>query len=537
MPVSRTYPGVYVGEVNGGIRPIAGAPTCITAFIGRTVLGSVNAPTNIASYSDYERIFGGLDAACPMSYAVSDFFQNDGSQAIVVRLYQPDPIKPAKGVIKLNGLNLEAASEGCWGNHLRVRVDNKVSTETAAALGLTISDLVNLTIYDTRRKIMERFPNVSAKETVRRVDRVLSGSTLMRVQPAMSHILTLPAPHIDPQPGEDIWAKDTLSTPVAKVDEVGNDLALNDSTYLGDKNLKTGIYALENADIFNVLCIPPDTRGGDVPAEVLSRAASYCVTRRAMLIIDPPSNWTSTTKVAPQAYYGVLGLTQAAAQNAAIYFPRIRESDPQLKGQLDTFAPCGAIAGIWARTDALRGVWKAPAGTNATLKGVQQLAVTLTEGEAGGLNSWAINCIRSFPGTGLAVWGARTLRGVSTSGDEFQYVPVRRLALFIEESLYSGTQWAVFEPNGDRLWEQIRLNLVAFMDGLFRQGAFAGDKPEEAYFVKCDSETTAQVDIDRGIVNIIVGFAPLKPAEFVILKIQQGAGPSSTWQAENKGAD
>jgi phage tail sheath protein FI len=528
MPVSRTNPGVYVEEVTGGVHPIAGVPTCITAFIGRTVLGPVNAATNIASYSDFERDFGGLDIECPMSYAVSDFFQNDGTQAVVVRLYQPDPIKPAKAVIKLNGLNLEAASEGCWGNHLRVRVDNKVSTETAAALGLTISDLFNLTIYDTRRKIMESFLDVSARESVRRVDRVLCASVLMRVQSAMSSTLTLPAPHIDPQPGEDIWAKDALSTPVAKVDEVGNDLPLKDSTYLGDKNLKTGIYALENADIFNILCIPPDTRGGDVPAEVLSRAASYCVTRRAMVIVDSPSSWTSTSEVAPQAYYGTLGLAETASQNAAIYFPRIRESDPLLKGQLDTFAPCGAIAGVWARTDALQGVWKAPAGTNATLKGVQELAVTLTEGEEGELNSWAINCLRLFPGLGLAIWGARTLHGISNSGGDFQYIPVRRLAMFIEESLYRGTQWAVFEPNNAHLWEQIRLNSVAFMNDIFRRGALAGNKPEEAYFVKCDSETTTQIDIDQGIVNIIVGFAPLKPAEFVILKIQQGAGRSSS---------
>ncbi|HEV2134450.1 MAG TPA: phage tail sheath subtilisin-like domain-containing protein [Terracidiphilus sp.] len=527
MPLSRTYPGVYVQEVTGGVHPIVGVPTCITAFVGRTVFGPVNVPTNITSYSDFERDFGGIDIDYPMSYAVNDFFQNDGTQAVVVRLYQPDPIKPAKAVIKLNGLSLEAASEGCWGNHLRVRVDNKVSAETASALGLTISDLVNLTICDTRRKIMERFLNVSVRESARRVDRVLSASALMRVKSAMSPALTLPAPHIDPQPGEDIWAQDRLSTPVAAVDEVGNDLALKDSTYLGDKNLKTGIYAFENADIFNVLCIPPDTRGGDVPAQVLSQAASYCVTRRAMLIIDPPSSWTSANEVAPQAYYRVLGMAETASQNAAIYFPRIRESDPVLKGQLDTLAPCGVIAGVWARTDALRGVWKAPAGTEAALKGVQGLAVTLTEAEEGELNSWAINCLRSFPEAGLVVWGARTLQGVSNSGGEFQYIPVRRLALFIEESVYRGTQWAVFEPNDNRLREKIRLNIVAFMNGLFHQGAFAGAKPEEAYFVKCDNETTTQVDIDQGLVNILVGFAPLKPAEFIILKIQQAAGQSS----------
>jgi phage tail sheath protein FI len=152
----------------------------------------------------------------------------------------------------------------------------------------------------------------------------------------------------------------------------------------------------------------------------------------------------------------------------------------------------------------------------------------LSDGENGQLNPLGINSLRSFPVAGQVVWGARTLRGADSIGDEYKYIPVRRLALFIEETLYRGTQWVVFEPNDEPLWAQIRLNLGAFMQNLFRQGAFQGRSPREAYFVKCDKETTTQNDINLGIVNIVVGFAPLKPAEFVIIKIQQIAGQIAT---------
>jgi phage tail sheath protein FI len=191
---------------------------------------------------------------------------------------------------------------------------------------------------------------------------------------------------------------------------------------------------------------------------------------------------------------------------------------------METFVPCGAAAGVFARTDAQRGVWKAPAGIDATLAGVPQLSVSLTDDENGDLNQLGVNCLRSFPLIGQVVWGSRTLRGADQFADEYKYIPVRRTALFIEESLFRGTKWVVFEPNDEPLWAQIRLNVGAFMHNLFRQGAFQGQTPREAYFVKCDKETTTQNDINLGIVNIVVGFAPLKPAEFVIIKIQQIAG-------------
>ena len=186
--------------------------------------------------------------------------------------------------------------------------------------------------------------------------------------------------------------------------------------------------------------------------------------------------------------------------------------------------PSGFVAGIYAKTDAQRGVWKAPAGTSAAVAGSTGLTVNYTDVEQGTLNPdpYNINLIRQFPAAGRVVWGARTI----TNDAGWRYVPVRRTAIFLRVSIYNGIQWAVFEPNDEPLWSQLRLNIRSFMMGLFRRGAFQGATPSQAFFVKCDGETTTQDDIDQGIVNVLVGFAPLKPAEFVVVKISQKAGSS-----------
>jgi phage tail sheath protein FI len=214
-------------------------------------------------------------------------------------------------------------------------------------------------------------------------------------------------------------------------------------------------------------------------------------------------------------------MVNAASTNAAFYFPWVHAQNPLRGNRLEAFPPSGFVAGLFARTDANRGVWKAPAGIEASLVGVKGLKEELSDYENGMLNPRAINCIRHFPMYGIVVWGARTIYGDDSRGSEWKYIPVRRLALFIEESLYRGTEWVVFEPNDEPLWSQIRRSVGAFMHNLFRKGAFQGNTPGEAYLVKCDNETTTQHDINQGTVNIVVGFAPLKPAEFVIIKIQQ----------------
>jgi phage tail sheath protein FI len=281
--------------------------------------------------------------------------------------------------------------------------------------------------------------------------------------------------------------------------------------------------------LFNLLCIPPLAFTGDVPTSLLATAAAYCRERRAFLIVDPSDNWTQRATAITDFTTGVYpGITGPDRTYGALFFPRLRQPNPLRDDQIETFAPCGAVAGVFARTDAQRGVWKAPAGQDAGLVGVPQLSVPLTDLENGDLNPLGINCLRTFPIINRVVWGSRTLDGADRLASEWKYIPVRRTALYIEESLFRGTQWVVFEPNDEPLWAQIRLNVGAFMQGLFRQGAFQGKTPREAYFVKCDKETTTQNDINLGIVNILVGFAPLKPAEFVVIKIQQIAGQIQT---------
>jgi len=288
-----------------------------------------------------------------------------------------------------------------------------------------------------------------------------------------------------------------------------------------------GIHALDTVDLFNLLCLPGVTDPG-----ILSEAIAYCQSRRAFLIIDPPvhpgSGGNPPTGFTPDdmvKYITGPNLTKGAfGEYAAIYYPNIKIPDPLKNGKLRLLGPGGTIAGLYARTDNTRGVWKAPAGTEAVLVGVLGLDTVLTDDENGILNPHAVNCLRVFPVYGIVSWGSRTVSGDDQIASEYKYVPVRRLANYIEESLFRGTKWVVFEPNDEPLWAQIRLNIGAFMHDLFRKGAFQGKTPREAYFVKCDADTTTQNDIDHGIVNIIVGFAPLKPAEFVIISIQQIAG-------------
>jgi uncharacterized protein len=286
--------------------------------------------------------------------------------------------------------------------------------------------------------------------------------------------------------------------------------------------LKGGLSSLEKLGnrIFNLLCIPPVDRETNI--DFLDEAAKFCLDHRALLLVDPPTEWTD---VGAAAGANPL-LSGDNAKNAAVFFPRIDLLDGE--GNVESYPPSGAVAGVIARTDGQRGVWKAPAGTDASLAGVQRLAVSMTNLENGQLNPLGINSIRSFPVIGTVVWGSRTLRGADQLADQWKYLPVRRTALFIEESLYRGTQWVVFEPNDEPLWASIRLNVGAFMNSLWRQGAFQGKTPRDAYLVKCDSENNPQNDIDRGIVNILVGFAPLKPAEFVLIHIQQLAGQIQT---------
>jgi phage tail sheath protein FI len=587
MAVTHTFPGVFIEEIPSGVRAITGVPTAIAAFVGRTRVGPVNDPTIINSFGDFGRTFGGLDADSAVSYAVRDFFQNGGGQGIVVRLFNA----PATGATP-NGaaritigsgtslFKLQAASPGTWANDLTVAIDvidpnfevvnsppaapqarNTQLASIATALGLddptaavygsNLRTVFNLTI--TTGGSSETIRNVSVGgPSTRQLSQVLkignSESQFLVWDPAdnttppasaqITDILGTGTTFPNQGPQRPTVAKPVVLSVSANGLAGSTSDALDPTDYIPIDGSKTGIFALDKTDIFNILCLPPDTRDTtgndpiswtDTPLEVFGPALKYCVDRRAMLIVDPPRSMKTPADGADTLNeMAANGINGDFARNGVMYFPRVNQIDPLKGGKVVTAVSCGIIAGTMARTDGQRGVWKAPAGIDAGISGTTGLAVNMTDAENGEINPIGINALRTFPIIGSVVWGARTLRGADSIADDYKYLPVRRFALFLEESLFRGLKFAVFEPNDEPLWSQIRLNVGAFLNNLFRQGAFQGRTPRDAYFVKCDSETTTQNDINLGVVNVLVGFAPLKPAEFVVVKIQQIAGQVTT---------
>lgn len=494
-------PGASIQEAVSGSRTISGVPTSITAFLGRARRGPVDQPVVISSYTEFDQIFGGLWSESALGHSVSDFFRLGGSRAIIVRVHQSAPGDTAAVVLGSGAaqLALEAAAPGAWGSRLSVRIDND---------GIDPNNPTHftLTVIDEGAGRVETHRDVSfATASRRRVDAVLQQrSDLVRIPGALP---TSDRPQL-PQQGAATGGND--GGPVG---------AANYTTAPNMRGQRRGLFALDHADTVNLIVIPPYTASADVDEVVVTDTIAYAAHRGAIFIMDPPSAWDAAAAAAE----GVSAPSFPISSNAALYFPRIRQADPNLEGRLATFAPSGAVAGVIARTDARSGVWKTPAGITAALDGVAGLTVPLTDEDSARLSPLGINCLRAVSRAGPVIWGGRTRQADDES--EWKYLAVRRLLLFIEHSVERGTQWVVTEPNDEGSWSQIRLNVGSFLDGLFRQGAFAGRSPQEAYFVKCDSETTTQQDVESGMVNFIIGVAPLKPAEFITLPVRQPAGP------------
>jgi phage tail sheath protein FI len=602
MPITVSYPGVYIEEIPSGVHTITGVATSITAFIGAAQRGPVNDPISVFSYGDFQRTFGGMTSdvlpgtTVPLysvAFAVNDFFLNGGSQAVIVRVVAtatgtngssgtssastsssssttPAPSPAVAATILLTpvlstsassslssssssaepssvgasssstsaasgaatALTLAASSQGSWGNNLTAIVDLQTRDKTKNYLfNLTVNETDPVTKQIVNSEHFYNLSTLSSDSTYvvsyleQNSQLVISGAIPQLNPPA-------PAPPANPT--------DSKNKPIPYFASGGLDGSPITSSAIFDPSLedaKQGIYALDNTDIFNLMVIPPFKSPMDADIDLgplITQCATYCKSRRAFLVIDPPDLWDNPNPSLAFTNFIEHDLTSfrtaagIAASYVAIFYPRLKKPNPMMSNQIQVFPTSGTIAGLFANTDAQRGVWKAPAGIDAALTGASSLTVTLNNGENGQLNQIGVNCLRTFPIIGSVVWGSRTLNGADVLADDYKYIPVRRFVLFLEESLYRGTQWVVFEPNDEPLWASIRLNVGAFMQTLFRQGAFQGSSASQAYFVKCDDETTTQNDINNGIVNIIVGFAPLKPAEFVVLQIQQIAGAIQT---------
>jgi phage tail sheath protein FI len=526
MPSALTFPGVYIEELPSGVRTITGVATSVAAFVGWAPKGPTDRAELVLGFPDFERKFGGLHPESYLGSSVSQFFANGGQKAFIVRVVTTG----ATGTGANNAaashqtlddkLTITANSPGKWGDNYAIITKTRPAPDDTR-FQLQVANVKD----DPKGVVVESFENLSMAPTDKRyvVNVLASESSLITATVAGTPPATTPpqdTPRVAP-PAADAGNLLPESRLTGGAD--GKVLAADtpDFVLALDPPSKTGgIYHLDRVDLFNLLCVPGMTNETE-----LQNLQKFCRDRRAFLIADCASNATfgtlSTSGPLP-------ALTGDNAINAAFYFPWVTAPDPLQENRPRDYPPCGFAAGLYARTDTTRGVWKAPAGTEASLVGVLGPKVPLTNNENGVLNPKAVNCIRALPVYGTVLWGARTLQGNDERGSEWKYIPVRRTALFIEETLYRALTWVVFEPNDEPLWAQIRLNVGAFMHDLFRQGAFQGSTPKDAYFVKCDKETTTQSDINRGIVNIIVGFAPLKPAEFVIVKIQQIAGEIQT---------
>jgi Bacteriophage tail sheath protein len=515
MPPVLSYPGVYIEELPSAVHTITGVATSIGAFVGWSAQGSVSEAVLVQSWMDFAREFGGLDSRSYLGYSVNQFFANGGQQAYIVRLVWTDA---ATATTSVGGLSLWANSPGQWANNFKVVV-------TPGSGGV-----FTLQVQDANGNTLETFLNLTANSAIAVIDNDSQYVTFVNptsTPPAAPTSITVPGSAATDtlgggKDGEVLQPKDGIN---------GNgdfETALNISGTLTNGALY-GIRLLDQVDIFNLLCVP-----GEADEATISSLESYCTPQSgggtsprafgAFYIVDCPQIATIANLGSGPIGAAAAALSGSNNDHAAYYFPWVQAPDPNANNRPRLFPPSGFVAGIFAATDANRGVWKAPAGIEASLSAVIGLQYVLTDLQNGTLNPLGINCLRQFRVYGNVAWGARTLQGADAVGSQWKYVPIRRMALFLEASLYEGTQWVVFEPNDETLWGQIRLNVGAFMQGLFLQGAFQGTTPQQAYFVKCDSENNPQASIDQGIVNILVGFAPLYPAEFVVIQIQQMAG-------------
>jgi phage tail sheath protein FI len=502
MPASLSYPGVYIEELQSAVHTITGVATSIAAFIGWAPQGPADRASLVESWADYQTQFGGLDSRSYLGYSVNHFFANGGQQAYIVRLVGTDAATASNGTVG-GTLALFARNPGAWGKNITIAVTTTNATPPRFGLqilysGTVVENFVNLSIDPGDPQFVMTVIN-NDSQYVAFTDSAGNSTTPTALPTATSTAATMSG-------GAD-----------------GAVLHPNDDNFEKalEPNATPGSSLLDRVGIFNLLCVP-----GETVATTIQNLQKYCFSKRAFYIVDAPQTATYTTLLSSGPAGSSTG-SLTTAQNAgysAYYFPWILAPDPLAGNRPTPMPPSGYIAGIYATTDASRGVWKAPAGIDAGLTGSLGLQYVLTDKENGDLNAQGINCLRHFNVYGDVVWGARTLLGNDQAGSQWKYVPVRRLALFIESSLYDGTQWVVFEPNNESLWSQIRLNAGAFLQGLFLQGAFQGTSPQQAYFVKCDSENNPQSSINLGIVNVLVGFAPLYPAEFVVIQIQQIAG-------------
>ncbi|PBC81193.1 hypothetical protein SAMN05428945_4286 [Streptomyces sp. 2224.1] len=512
-------PGVYVEEVASGSRPIEGVGTSVAAFVGLAPTGPLNEPTLVTNWSQYVAAFGEFTDGYYLAHSVYGFFNNGGTAAYVVRVGGSDDGEPQATVASEAPKALTAGEPTTLGTF-------KVAAITAGSAGagaLTVevqdvegegsADRFKLVVKDGD-KVVESF-DASAKKSSRNfvVTQVKQRSKTIVVEEAA------PAGQLAKPDAQSVTLAPPAPAPTVPATPAAGE-RLASGQFIGDSADRTGFGGLEALDEVNMVAVP-DLMAAyqqglidleQVKAVQLGLVAHCELMGDRMAVLDPPPalNARDIRKWRQE----VAGYD---SRYAALYYPWIKAFDPAT-GQTRTIPPSGHMAGVWARNDSERGVHKAPA--NEIVRGAVDLELQITRGEQDLLNPVGVNCIRAFPGRGIRVWGARTL----ASDPAWRYLNVRRYFNYLEESILIGTQWVVFEPNDEALWARIRRNISAFLVNEWRSGALFGQRPEDAFYVKCDAETNPVESVDLGRVVCEIGIAPVKPAEFVVFRLAQFSG-------------
>ncbi len=521
MP-SYLSPGVYVEEVASGSRPIEGVGTSVAAFVGLAPTGPLNEPTLVTNWTQYVAAFGEFTDGYYLAHSVYGFFNNGGSAAYVVRVggsSEGSPAEADQGPAAVTGRSGNAPAALPAGEPKQLGAfavtavaQGDLSVEVADPEGEGPAERFKLIVKDGDKPV-ETF-DVTAKKGGRNyvVTQVKERSKLITVTEAA------PAAQLA-RPDNQTVALAAPAPAPAPAAPAGNANASHPgpAQYLGDSADRTGFGGLEAVDEVSMVAVPDlmaAYQRGAIDLEAVKAVQLGLIAHCELMgdrvaVIDPPPGMNARQiRVWRQETAGY------DSKYAALYYPWIKTFDPAT-GHARLVPPSGHVAGIWARNDAERGVHKAPA--NEVVRGAVDLELQITRGEQDLLNPIGVNCIRAFPGRGIRVWGARTL----SSDPAWRYLNIRRYFNYLEESILIGTQWVVFEPNDHNLWARIRRNISAFLVNEWRDGALFGQRPEEAYYVKCDEETNPPESVDVGRVICEIGIAPVKPAEFVIFRLAQ----------------
>lgn len=562
-------PGVYVEEFESGGKPMEGVGTSTAGFVGLALRGPVGGvPQLVTNFADFKRKYGGYLSAAEfgenrfLAYAVEHFFLNGGSRAFISRV-APADANASKGAVPADAplLNITAADVGAWGDDIKIIITpaSKAKTQiledlgegkyrVKKSLGFDAGDVVALndgssTVYN---KVVKSQDNVIEFETEFETNAVdtnlvpkitlstcefnleakyddtdeyyseasfnISSPNYIENKTAKSSIIRV---SVESTPADDPFTALSGGTDVVSVELKGGSNGSNaqvlPDTFMGVDNgpgKRTGIQAFLDNDVVSIMAVP-----GITDPNVQLTLVAHCENLGSRFaVLDMPAELSKTDEI-------ITARNVIDSTYAAMYHPWLTVYDPLDKKNIN-IPPSGSVIGIYARSDNSRGVHKAPA--NEVVRGCTGLSVPFNKGEQDILNPKGVNLIRSFPGQGIRVWGART----ASSDPSWKYVNVRRLFIFLEESIKANTNWVVFEPNDEKLWSRVKRTIDGFLRSVWRDGALAGTTEADAFYCEIGPSTMSQADIDNGRLICVIGVAPVKPAEFVIFRITQKTGDS-----------